>query len=322
MLNGAVQGAPVRIAIAGPGAMGCLLAVRLAEAGHAVTLLDRNPARASRLAGTGLELHGKDRSRRAVLPVSADPDSVPGCDFFCLCVKAFDTEAALRYWRSAIQRCACVVSFQNGLGNAEACAEYAGAERVLCAVTACGATQLAEGVVREAGWGATVIAPWQAKAGARAESFALAMRTAGFEALVHRNAATVLWSKLVVNAAVNPVTALWNVSNGVLLDRPDLHRLAAGAARETQAVADAAGVRLLFADAVGEMERVCRLTADNISSMLQDVRAGRRTEINAISGAVVEEARRRGVPAPVSLDLLQRVQSLAPAPAQPVSPPA
>jgi 2-dehydropantoate 2-reductase len=312
MLKSGIQGGPVRIAIAGPGAIGCLLAVRLAESGHAVVLLDRDPARAGRLARSGIELHGRGGARTVALPVFDNPSSVPGCDFFCLCVKAFDTARALRHWRDALGRCACVVSFQNGLGNAEACAVAAGEERVLCAATACGAERLAEGVVREAGRGDTAVAPWRAEALQGAEAFALALQAAGFETQIHRDAPTVLWSKLVVNAAVNPVTALGDVPNGALLGRPDLHRVAAGAAREAQAVALAAGVKLLFADAVQEMERVCLLTADNVSSMLQDVRARRRTEICAITGAVVDAARRHGVAVPINEDLLRRVQALEP----------
>lgn len=300
----------MRLAIAGPGAVGCLLAVRLAEAGHAVTLLDRNPARAARLARSGITLHGRDRVRTVSIPVCADPASAPGCDLFCLCVKAFDTHAAVNLWLPVIRRCSSVISLQNGLGNAESCAAAAGAGRVVCAVTASGATTLEEGVVREAGWGPIVLAPWRAGAGCDVECFARAVRSAGFEAQVHGSAEDVLWSKLVVNAAINPVTALWNVPNGALIERPDLHEIAACAAREAQAVAAAAGVKLLFADAVQDMERVCRITADNISSMLQDVRAGRRTEVDAITGAVVSEARRLRVAAPVNANLLARMRAL------------
>ena len=290
--------------------MGCILAVRLAEAGHTVSLLDKDAARASRLARAGITLQGRDRVCTVRLPVCADPASVPDCDLFCLCVKAFDTRAALHFWLPVIRRCSSVISFQNGLGNAEACAAAAGAERVFCAVTACGATRLAEGVVREAGWGPIVLAPWRAEASRDAEHFAQAVRSAGFEVQLHDNAVEILWSKLLVNAAINPVTALWDVPNGALIERADLHRIAAGTALEAQAVAAAAGVKLLFADAVQDMERVCRLTADNVSSMLQDVRGGRRTEIDAITGAVVEEARRWHVEVPINEDLLRRVRAL------------
>jgi 2-dehydropantoate 2-reductase len=299
------------VVVVGPGAIGTLLAVRLARLGCEVALLHRAAARAAALRRGGIRLEGPDGPVAMDLPVSGSAAALSPPAFLCLCVKAFDTRAALERARPLLAGGCTVVSFQNGLGNAEAAATIAGAGRVVCAATACGATRLADGVVREAGRGPTLVAPFVPAGAVAAERFCALLQEAGLEAAACPDAAAVLWSKLVVNAAINPVTALHSVPNGALLEQEDLRDMAASAARETAAVAGAAGVRLRFDDAAEEVRRVCAATAGNISSMLQDLRAGRRTEVEFINGAVVNEAQRYSVPAPVNTDLLARVLTLS-----------
>ncbi|PKO20510.1 MAG: hypothetical protein CVU38_19720 [Chloroflexi bacterium HGW-Chloroflexi-1] len=110
----------------------------------------------------------------------------------------------------------------------------------------------------------------------------------------------ILWGKAVVNAAINPLTALWRVPNGELLASADRRALLAALAKEAAAVAVARGVVLPYPDPVARVEEVCRATAANHSSMLQDVERGRPTEIDSINGVIVAEGRRLGAPTPVN----------------------
>jgi 2-dehydropantoate 2-reductase len=123
---------------------------------------------------------------------------------------------------------------------------------------------------------------------------------------------SLVWSKLVINAAINPLTALLNVPNGELLNRPTARQLSAQLAAETAAAAAAQGIELSFADPVAAAEDVARRTAANLSSMLQDVRRGARTEIDAICGAIVKAAHAAGVPAPVNEAMWKLVNALRP----------
>jgi 2-dehydropantoate 2-reductase len=110
---------------------------------------------------------------------------------------------------------------------------------------------------------------------------------------------SLVWGKLAINAAINPLTALLRIPNGELLARPSARSLMAAAAREAAAVATALGVRLAYPDPAAAVEAVARLTAANHSSMLQDVLRGAPTENDAICGPAVEAGERCGVSTPV-----------------------
>jgi 2-dehydropantoate 2-reductase len=109
-----------------------------------------------------------------------------------------------------------------------------------------------------------------------------------------------VWGKGVVNAAINPLTALWRVPNGELLATPERRGLLAALVAEAAAVTRARGITLPLADPLAHTEHICRVSAANHSSMLQDIEHGRPTEIDAINGVIVCEARRLGVPVPLN----------------------
>jgi len=312
-----MQGARARpsgktdIVIVGPGAIGCLFAALLSEKGLNVALLDKNAERAEFIAREGIRLKDSAGERVIRVPCEADPSKVSPPDALCLCVKSFDTEAAMCRALPLLGPRTTVVSLQNGLGNAETAARFSGGRPVLCAATSHGSTAESAGVIRHAGAGPTVVAPHTGASPQHAESFARLLLRAGFDAQTAPDATALLWSKLAINAAINPVTALAGVPNGAVPEREDLRRTAASAAVETESVARAMGIGLLYADIVSAVENVCRMTAQNISSMLQDVRRRRRTEIEAINGAVVAHGRRLGVPVPVNEDLLRRVLDIS-----------
>ncbi|MGZ6989381.1 MAG: ketopantoate reductase family protein, partial [Thermoanaerobaculia bacterium] len=168
-------------------------------------------------------------------------------------------------------------------------------------VTAVGATLLGPGHVRTGGDGPTQIAG--------PDLLAEVLRSAGFDsrAVDAAQGASLAWGKLAVNAGINALSAILNVPNGELLARPEARRLMEQAANEVAAVARAKGIALPFADAAAEARRVAAATASNLSSMLQDVRRGAPTEVEAINGAVVREGVRAGVPTPVNEELRRLV---------------
>jgi 2-dehydropantoate 2-reductase len=136
------------------------------------------------------------------------------------------------------------------------------------------------------------------------------LRTAGFLIEYSPDANALLWGKLVINAAINPLTALLGVPNGELLNRSTARALMSAAAREAAAVAVAQGIVLPFPDPVLAAESIARRTAVNISSMLQDVLRGAPTEIDAISGAIVQAGAQTGAPTPINRTLWQLVKAL------------
>ncbi|MBN1556958.1 MAG: 2-dehydropantoate 2-reductase [Lentisphaerae bacterium] len=301
---------PTQVVIVGPGAVGCLFAAALHRAGTSVALLDKDPVRARHLNESGLRIDPPPGGAPlcAFVPVSANPAELPRPAFLVLCVKAYDTGAAMRHARGLVAPETTVVSLQNGLGNAEQIRQILVSPALLCAVTGHGVTQLESGRVVHAGNGETYVAAGPDTPPGAADRFAALLEAAGFAARVRDDCTGMLWSKAVVNAAINPVTALNDIPNGAILEHAHLRDTAFAAAGEAAAVARARGIRLAYPDAAAEVERVCRQTAGNVSSMLQDVRRGRQTEIDAINGAVVRAADGAGIPVPTNRMLLRRLR--------------
>lgn len=296
----------MRVVVVGPGAMGCLFGARLAASGVDVFMLDRDGERAARIAEGGLVVEGA-RPLRAEVAAGARPEDAPEADLVLVTVKSYHTRHAAESLRRLPGR-GHVLTLQNGLGNAEILADAVGQARLSVGATSCGATKLGVGRVRQAGEGPTRLAPWIPHAADGTELAARLLRGAGFEVSVCTDPKEVLWRKLVVNAAINATSAVADLPNGRLAEVGEYRELLLSAAREAAAVAAAAGVDV--PDPEGAVLSVCKATAENISSMLQDIRCGRRTEVEAINGAIVAEGRRLGVATPVSSDLLRAVRFL------------
>ena len=127
-----------------------------------------------------------------------------------------------------------------------------------------------------------------------------ALTSAKFNVKIVDDAQSLIWGKLVINAAINPLTALLRVSNGELLEIPAAHDLMKALAREAAQVARVEHIHLPFTDPVAAAEEVARRTAPNHSSMLQDILRGAATEIDAICGAVVERGQKHNLETPAN----------------------
>ena len=296
----------MNIVVVGPGAIGCLFGARLARSGNKVFMLDHDPARAARIADEGLAIEGRDRlAAEAGAGVSAE--DAPESQLVLFCVKSYDTEEAAGAV-AKLPGVPHVLTLQNGLGNAEALAQAVGPERVSVGATSCGVTRLGPGKVRHAGEGLTHLAPWTKGAADGTRLAADALRGAGFDVFVSDDPNVVLWRKLIVNAAMNALSAIAGVPNGKLAELPQYRVMLVSCAREVACVAEALGVHVDKPEDL--VLYVCEETSENISSMLQDVRRGRRTEVEAIYGAIVSESARLGVETPVTEELLRAARAL------------
>jgi 2-dehydropantoate 2-reductase len=295
------------ILIVGTGALATLFAVRLAEQGHDITMLGTWDAGLEALTRDGARLAdstGRERAFR--VRVTRDPEAVRGSKYAFVLVKSWQTERAAQQLAECLAEDGLAVTLQNGLGNDEILARSLGRARVALGVTTTGATLLGPGLVRAGGEGVVSL-----EAHPRVSVVEGALRRAQFNVEVVADARSLVWGKLVVNAAINPLTALLRVSNGELLKRPSARVMMKALADETAAVASAQRVRLPFNNPIEAAENVARKTAANHSSMFQDVRRGAPTEIDAICGAVARAGKIHGVPTPVNKVCWQLVQAMA-----------
>jgi 2-dehydropantoate 2-reductase len=203
------------------------------------------------------------------------------------------------------------MTLQNGMGNAETIAEHTPSNRILAGTTAHGATMLEAGSIRHAGAGPTTIGMWAGgeKEFQVAKQIADQFTQAGIESTAVEAVRPVIWDKLLVNVAINAVTALTGIKNGQILDLELTQELSRAAVEEAAAVAQAQGIEIRK-DPAAHVFQVAAATAANRSSMGQDVDHRRPTEIKAINGFVVREADRMGLPAPVNRTLTALVETM------------
>jgi 2-dehydropantoate 2-reductase len=293
--------------IVGTGALATLFAARLSAAGHSVTMLGTWKSGLDSLRKTGARLVDSDGIERVYrVRATDDPQECAGARYALVLVKAWQTERAARQLKQCLAEDGLAVTLQNGLGNRETLARDLGEARVLLGSTTTGATLLGPGLVRAGGEGVVSIERNQA-----AGPLEAALQSAKFNLQVVDDAQSLVWGKLVINAAINPLTALLRVANGELLTRPAARDVMGALARETAAVAEAERVRLPFSNPVHAAEDVARRTAANHSSMFQDIRRGAPTEIDAICGAVTRRGEHHGVATPYNRACWKLVRAAA-----------
>jgi len=292
------------VIVAGTGALGTLLAARLGAL-ERVTVLGSWPAALAALSADGAELDSAGTLLRTQVRAISNPQAAAGSRIAFVAVKSFATAAAAYALREALAQDGVAVTLQNGLGNLETLAAVLGAQRVVVGTAEIGATILRPGRVRSGGGNLIRLADHP-----RAAEVADCLRRAAFDVVIVPDLRAMLWDKLTATAPLLPLTALLGVANGEILRRPSAAAVLAAAAREVVAVARAAGIALPTGEPDAPARRVAEATAGNLSSMLQDVRRGAMTEVDAINGAVDREARRLGVAAPVNRVLALAVAAL------------
>lgn len=290
----------MKVSIVGAGSIGSLWGAYLALGGAEVTLVEINPVLVDRIQREGLTVRGVRGEHHVTVHVArqvADPETV---DLVLLCVKAYDTERALAQHGELFDAARLILTMQNGLGNVEAIARRCGGERVLAGTTTVGANLLQPGVVNHAGEGDTFLGEIHGGASERVQRLAADWTSIGIPTRVSENITLLIWNKLAVNVAINALTALLRVRNGVLIEHVVTRELMFEAVDETVAVATGLGLKLDGPALRQRAAEVARLTADNRSSMLMDVLAEKSTEIEYINGAIARLGREHGIPAPVN----------------------
>lgn len=300
----------MRIAIVGPGGIGCLFAGLLSHGGHDVWLIDRHADRAHVLDRRGIWVSGVSGEFRSPVRATAQPRDVGPVDLILIAVKSYDTAAAAVTAQPLVSPETNVLTLQNGLGNLETLQQTLGVERVLGGITSQAATLIAPGQVHHAGIGMTVVGEPSGELSERLTTIEGAFSEAGVQVELTTQLASVVWGKLAVNAGINAVATLAQVRNGGIMESASLRQALRAIVSEVAQVARATAIRLPQPDIVLHAEEVCQRTANNLNSMLQDYYRQRRTEIDAINGAVVREGVRVGVPTPVNRAIADLIRGL------------
>ncbi|MGQ0797526.1 MAG: ketopantoate reductase family protein [Methanobacteriota archaeon] len=293
----------MRVLVFGAGAMGSFFGGLLA-ARHDVTLVGRDD-HVKAIRRSGLRISGKTSRIATARAVTSVPRGAKA-DIVIVSTKAYDTRAAMRPL-ARYAGASLFLTVQNGFGNADVIARTA--HRVVVGTTAHGVTLLEPGHVRHAGIGETVIGPWANVGEEDLVRLRDVLDDVGIVTRIASDIRTELWAKLVMNAAINPLAALAGVPNGRLVRDRRLAEALEAVVREAAAVARAAGASTDPTDLYRRTVLVARRTAVNRCSMLQDLDRGRRTEVDAITGAIVRAAARHGLHAPINALLYALVRA-------------
>ena len=300
--------AVVDIAILGAGAMGSLFGGLLAEAGHRVTLVDIDDAHLDAIRSEGLRLT-TDTGTRVVnnLRVSRPEHVSVAPELLLVFTKTMHTEAALASVQSFLGPDTAVLSLQNGLGNVERIARYVARERVMVGMTTWPADKPGAAQVSSHGSGEIRLMNADGKTHAHLQRAIDALNSAALNCAADPDVWSAIWEKVAFNAALNSLCALTQCTVGELSNVPDGEALTLKIVAEVATVGRASGVVVDEAHVVDNVRHALANHRAHRPSMLQDVLAGRKTEIDAINGAVVEAARAADVAAPCTECLLQLV---------------
>jgi 2-dehydropantoate 2-reductase len=289
--------------VLGAGSMGCLFAAHLTAAGCKVTLLLRKSTDGD---PTRIRVDSADGTREVPIKIeSCDSGSV--IEHLLVATKAQDVVTAVSSVRHRLSADCPIILAANGMGYLEPLAEQLSGQVLYCCITTEGAYRLAPLHIRHAGTGVTRIgSPDQPPQADWLSDWQKSSLDCRWQPDIH----LALWHKLAINCAINPLTAIHGCLNGVLASDPLLSSEVEQLCQEIATVSAAAGFVDTAASVAREVATVIAATAENRSSMLQDAQANRTTEIDYITGYLLQTAKDLNIPIPHNQQLFDKVKSL------------
>lgn len=299
----------MKIAVVGAGAMGCLYGCYLSKEND-VTLLDVSKPQVEAINARGVILHEKDGVNAFPLKAALSGEAAGEMDLALVFVKSTQTFAAMEQNRGLIGRNTIVMTLQNGAGNDRDILHFVSRSNIVVGTSKHNCVSLGPGEIRHTARGATTLGAMDPSSD-RGETAAKILRDAGMEAVVSNDIQRVIWDKLFVNLSINALTALLETRIGYMVKNDDAWSFARRVIYEAVDVAEADGVYFDRRETLEMVRKVCVEAADGYSSMYQDRKGKRLTEIDRMNGAVVDKAKRYGVPTPYNaliVDLIHAIE--------------
>lgn len=302
----------MNIAIVGGGAMGSVWAVHLENNDNTVTVVDVAQPLVDAINKEGLMLQEKQGgTQSARLKATSNPRAVGQTDLVFFFVKAQHTASAAELARPLVTSATTVVSLQNGWGNADVLAKTFAPEQIVVGVTYHSATIVKSALVAHTGTGPTYLGPYSDSAGLdRSTLVGRQLNDAGIENTVTTHVKTEIWKKLILNAATLPTSSLTGLHIGELGQPGLMLDLVDALASEAVEVALRLGYDIELNERIERIHMILAGGGAGKSSMLQDVEACRKTEIEVINGAVVRAAEQQGLDVPLNRAMVALIGGL------------
>ena len=307
------EGIPMKwCVVGGAGAIGSLFSRSLQFAGEEVAILGSSRESIDSVTSRGLavtEMSGEIRSYPVV--ATANAADIGFCDVVVFLIKAHQTRAAARSAAPLVGPSTLILSLQNGWGNLEILEESFGDGQLGMGVTYQGASLIAPGQILHTLIGPTIIGPYHnMELHQQLVKIGAVLSAAGIETIQTDEVKTEIWKKLSLNAAALPVSALTRLATGKVAADPEIFRICAALVREAVEVGRAMSFQIDADERIAYVKDIMSRAGEGRTSMLQDVDARRKTEIEVINGAILREADAFGIDVPFNRLMVTMVRGL------------
>ncbi len=299
----------MKITVIGAGAMGCLHGARLAHSGHDVMLIDVRRDVVDAINRDGVHVDGVGGELHVSMRAQTDDDATGPADAVFVLAHTDGSQDAARTASRIIADEGYAITLQNGIGNVEALTDALGRQRVLGGNSFNSASSTGPGRVTHTNRGPTTIGELDGTETDRARSLRDALEQAGIPTQISGNVMGVIWSKFIHSCAITPICAVTGMRAGMIAGCPSADSLQDRILQELLAVARARRIKLADDDPAPAIKEVCR-TSPVKPSMLQHVEQGRPTEIDALNGALLREAKAVGIETPYNEAITLMVKAL------------
>ncbi|ANU11792.1 2-dehydropantoate 2-reductase [Planococcus antarcticus DSM 14505] len=291
----------MKILIVGAGAMGSLFGGRLKARKEDVFLYNRNNPHVEKINHSGLTIVERDDQETTVtLTVVQEASKADAYDVVLVMVKAHATKSVLANLQDSFSPETLLITLQNGLGNLEILTELFPGNPAVAGTMGSGASVESDGRILHRGWAKNYIGRSKdTVAQEKLLEFIELLNRSGLETELAENVQRVIWNKLFVNVAYNSLTALTRLRNGDILNTGEGQGLLRSVVTEALQVAKAEGISMDTEEIVAKCLQMGREDIGaNKSSMLMDILNKRKTEIDAINGAVAKLGKQHGIETP------------------------
>lgn len=300
----------MKIVVLGSGTIGSLYGAFLSTVNdNEVILVGRNPHVAA-IHSKGLQIRGIMGTHTFHLDAVEYAAEIADADLILLTTKTYDTIPAIKTAKHLIDKGAYVMLIQNGLGTEKRVAEEIHTTKVLRATTCMGALRTEPGIVTATGCGLTELGSRYPENYDYVIKMTEMLKKCGFDASASKNIEGVVWTKTLVNCGINPVGALTGFTNGEVYKNPQLRNLVIQLVEEAVEIVKALGIELTTDDPVRYALGTAKATGNNINSMLQDILAGKKTEIDSITGEIIRLGKELGIETPMNESVYALIKAI------------
>jgi len=297
----------IKIGIVGAGAMGSVFAYFFKKASFDVSIYEKNKSVVQSYSN-GITIVSPDGNKEKIkFNIASNIEILKESEFIFLFVKAYATEDLLRELLKLNLKKVIIVTLQNGIGNFEKILKFFKEDNIIAGTTSIGAAKVQTDVVKIAGVGDITIGSSSKET---LNFFRKILNQSGLSFNVSNDIKYVIWEKAIVNAAINPLGGILNIENGKIAENSHSSEIQKKVIQEAINVAKSIGMDFSYEEMVARVFNICKITAENRCSMLQDISNNRKTEIDEITGEIINFAKEKNIDCTTNKILYNLIKTL------------